>query len=660
MLFLRQVELNMKHAPVFRLVAKLCAAELVTAAYLGILGRPPDDAGLRAHCAEFGWRRSKSGKALAELLAAMSRSPERWQRSLEQRADELVRGVFATILEREPLEEELRTLAAQLRTSSDLFALIAGIATSQEHWKRLLEARSEELVLTLYRLMFGRDPASGVLKTYASRLRESGDLSCVLAAIGASQEFWQQQVAHRAGDLVRAAYRSLLSREPEDTALKSYAEQLKEHKSLEQTLSAIAQSQEHRDVVQRESAEDLVRAAFVSLLEREPEEAALKAYADNLRRGQSLREVLSEVGHSKEHWQLLRREHAEETVTALFRALLKRDPDSAGLEGHAAHFRASNDLEGLISAIGNSREHEMMLRKDPEWPHPARSYNERTWVFLHVEKTGGTSLQNMLLQSFGAAQVYNEHNDLLHLHSPAELSMYSVFAGHFNYDSLAFIPRRELKLFTFVREPMQRLLSLYHFWRSHDPSAPRFHESMKRAQELSIEAYYASSDVGRWPSTWNHMTWSVMGERQWRQWRRLLAGVRGEKRARVIESLRAPIRERLQEFCFVGLQENFAASCRELFCIMGRPCPEERADHSVEQLSTTSAYIRKTDRPVLTPRALEVMADLVELDAILYEEAKTLYALRLARRRSVARAQARRDSTHGRSRPRAAKSARNA
>src|SRR5205823_2708545 len=205
-------------------------------------------------------------------------------------------------------------------------------------------------------------------------------------------------------------------------------------------------------------------------------------------------------------------------------------------------------------------------------------YNETTWVFLHVEKTGGTSLQNMLLQSFGAARVYHEHNDSLHLHSPAQLSMYSVFAGHFNYDSLAFIPRRQLKLLTFGPEPMPR--------------------------------------------------------------------------GRVIESLRAPIRERLREFSFVGLQENFTGSCRELFRIMGRPCPDERADHSVEQLSGTSSYIRKSARPVLTPRAIEVMADLVELDAMLYEEAKTLYTLRLARRRNVARAQVRRDSTHARSRPR--------
>src|SRR5204863_283987 len=274
---LQQVDPNMRDNLLFALVARLWAAELVTAAYVGILGRPPDEAGLRAHCADLGWPRSKSARNLAEMLAAMSRSPERWKRSLEQRADELVRGAFKAILHREPLDEELRSLAAQLGKSGDLFALIAHVAGSQEHWEQLLEARSEELVLALYRLVFGRDPGSAVLKSYASRLK-GGDLSCLLADIWASEEFWQHQVAHRAGDLVRAAYRSLLRREPEDAALTAYAEQLKEHKSLEQLLGAIGQSQELASVVQCEGAEELVRTVFASLLNREPEEAALKAY----------------------------------------------------------------------------------------------------------------------------------------------------------------------------------------------------------------------------------------------------------------------------------------------------------------------------------------------------------------------------------------------
>jgi len=105
----------------FALVARLWAAELVTAAYVGILGRPPDEAGLRAHCADLGWPRSKSARNLAEMLATMSRSPERWKRSLEQRADELVREALSeTLADPAEVDDELGVLRAALGGASAL------------------------------------------------------------------------------------------------------------------------------------------------------------------------------------------------------------------------------------------------------------------------------------------------------------------------------------------------------------------------------------------------------------------------------------------------------------------------------------------------------------------------------------------------------------
>ena len=107
----------------------------------------------------------------------------------------------------------------------------------------------------------------------------------------------------------------------------------------------------------------------------------------------------------------------------------------------------------------------------------------------------------MLVESFGG-KVYHKHSDVLHLHSPAELCTYSVFAGHFNHDSLAFIPRRKLSIFTLVREPKQRLLSLYNFWRAHDPNAPGFHERMRLANDLDLETFYRSDEVVHRCDTW--------------------------------------------------------------------------------------------------------------------------------------------------------------
>jgi hypothetical protein len=569
-------------------------------------------------------------RTLGELLAALSRSPEHWQRILEQRADDLVRAVFEGILRRKPDEQELKAHVAQLRRSGDLAGLISDVAASQENWEQSLARRSEEVVLGLHRRIFKRDPDAAGLRSYAGQLEASKDLAGLLAAVAASQEFWEGQITERAEELVRAAYRALLKREPEEQALSAYAEQLKEHKNLTTLLRTIGESREHWEVLQAANAEELVRAIFAALLNREPEEQALQDYAAKLREKKQLSELMTAVANSQEHWELLLQERARELIGAVYRGLLRREPDSVGMTLQLAQFKATRDLAAVASAIGRSRERDSKLRREVDWQHPARSYEAATWVFLHIQKTGGTSLQNMIVESFGAESAYHEHDDSLHLHCPAELAQYSAFAGHFHHDSLAFIPRRTLNVFTVVREPIARLVSLYNFWRAHDPSAPGFHDSMRLARELDLETFYGCRDIGRRGVTWNHMTWCIMGDRQWRTWRRLLSSATGAERSRLIESFRPAIRERLGEFCFVGLQEDFAGSCRQLFQIMGRDCPQVRADHSVEKLSSIHAHFRKVAKPTLTPQATEAIAALVELDVIVYEEAKALYAKRAA------------------------------
>src|ERR1700687_349902 len=169
------------NSPLFQFVSKFYAAELVSAAYLGILGRLPDEAGLKAYCAELGGSRSKGGRNLAELLSALSRSPEHWKKSLEQRAEELVRTAFKGILQREPREQEIKAFAAQIRKGSELRPLLSAVATSQEHWEQSLARRSKELVLTLYRSIFNRDSDSRALASYAAQLAASKDIPGLLS-----------------------------------------------------------------------------------------------------------------------------------------------------------------------------------------------------------------------------------------------------------------------------------------------------------------------------------------------------------------------------------------------------------------------------------------------------------------------------------------------
>ena len=261
-----------------------------------------------------------------------------------------------------------------------------------------------------------------------------------------------------------------------------------------------------------------------------------------------------ELARSEEHWQRMRAIHAESLVRAIFLALLKREPDPEGLATYARQLRENADLSALISAIADSPEHwESLLKlrqqsehglrtddlpallaevaKSPKvwselaalrFPQPAlanEACEQEAWVFIHAQKTGGTSLQRMLVDTFGNRQVYREHADTLYRRSPAELAQYTVFAGHFDFSSVAFIPRRTRRLFTILREPRQRLLSHYRFLRAHEPGSAVFKNEMKVANVLDPVAFFRSVVAQNDSALWNHLTWCVMGQHKWNSYR---------------------------------------------------------------------------------------------------------------------------------------------
>ena len=88
-------------------------------------------------------------------------------------------------------------------------------------------------------------------------------------------------------------------------------------------------------------------------------------------------------------------------------------------------------------------------------------------VFIHVPKTAGTSVTEVLRRQCGAER-FCEHmfdGDIKKL-SKAEIQRFQVFAGHFNYSTIvAAMPHATC--FTFLRNPLDRVVSLVRYWRAH-------------------------------------------------------------------------------------------------------------------------------------------------------------------------------------------------
>jgi hypothetical protein len=95
-----------------------------------------------------------------------------------------------------------------------------------------------------------------------------------------------------------------------------------------------------------------------------------------------------------------------------------------------------------------------------------RHESELALVLLHIPKTGGTTLHHHFSAHFTPEETCPERYSNLQYYSPEELGRWRFFSGHFNVDEIRRIPR-PLFTVTVLRDPIERLLSNYYFWKRH-------------------------------------------------------------------------------------------------------------------------------------------------------------------------------------------------
>ena len=605
------------------------AESLMRSVFQGLLQREPDAEALAAYSQKLAEDKDMSG-----MLAVVGGSQEHWERLFEKKAETLVRSIFKGLLLREPDAETLSAYSQRLAEDKDLAGLLAVVGESQEHWERLFGKKAETLVRSVFQGLLRREPDPATLEVHTRQLVESGDLGQLLAHIGQSEELWKQLIQSNAGALVRSAFQGLLQREPNDKALAAYCGKLEKDKDLAGLFVAIGDSQEHWERLLEKKAATLVRSLFQGLLGLGPDQAEsenytrqLAQYTRQLAQSKDLGQLITRIAQSQEHWNWLIASRAETLVSTAYQALLGRDPDEAEMKPAAHELAQTRDLTQLITRIAASREHYSRIAA-LECQNPLNLLDKRCVIFLHVQKTAGTSMQNMLRGAFPGEPIFQEHDDTLYRYPGGKLAEYSVFSGHFNFDSLAFIPRQNKAIFTFLREPKSRLLSMYYFIRAHEPRHKSFHFMMQLANELDAPSFFEHSLVKEDHSTWNHMTWAVMGHCTWKAWcSRLAQAVSPQEQSDFIEEVVRPsVCRRLKEFVYIGLQEDYKNSVDTLFKILRVPAvPEIREDHSLELLMRSEPnFKRSVERQPMTERLDAALNELVHLDKVLYEEAVRL------------------------------------
>ena len=97
----------------------------------------------------------------------------------------------------------------------------------------------------------------------------------------------------------------------------------------------------------------------------------------------------------------------------------------------------------------------------------------QTVIFLHIPKTGGTTLHHILERYYSKEQICSfkdpdRHNDIENFKrlSKAKREAYRLIQGHLSFGFHRHLPGRSTYI-TFLREPMARALSFYYYAESH-------------------------------------------------------------------------------------------------------------------------------------------------------------------------------------------------
>ncbi len=112
-------------------------------------------------------------------------------------------------------------------------------------------------------------------------------------------------------------------------------------------------------------------------------------------------------------------------------------------------------------------------------------------VFLHVPRSGGTTLHEAFVAHFPEAEICRERMNRLERLPPTEIAASRLFSGHYRFEHLALLPSPRLSV-TVLREPRERLYSLYHHWRRHWADQPSEARGLRHARELPLADFLRS------------------------------------------------------------------------------------------------------------------------------------------------------------------------
>ena len=223
--------------------------------------------------------------------------------------------------------------------------------------------------------------------------------------------------------------------------------------------------------------------------------------------------------------------------------------------------------------------------------------------FIHIPKTGGTTLTSILESKFDYQQIcpaaYWE--DFQHI-APETLDSYRLFRGHFPYTIVEQIPGHTVCL-TMLRDPVERVISAYHFMKDCVVVYPQDQEIQEKARSLSLDDYIQDPEID---DNFNTQTCQLAGIE--------LTSVDDRK---VNSVLLETAKKNVDAFSFVGITEEFGRSIALLSYRFGWPLPPEIQRLMVGKKTQTRSHV--------SAQTIEKIIQNNQLDIELYAYAKARF-----------------------------------
>lgn len=237
------------------------------------------------------------------------------------------------------------------------------------------------------------------------------------------------------------------------------------------------------------------------------------------------------------------------------------------------------------------------------------------YLFLHVPKSAGVLVRTAIWRNLPAdakVLVREEVGESLFDDIPTrEFARFHLVSGHFGFEQAARIGGDRIFV-TMLRDPLERYLSAYHYWRAQPGASPLF----ALARELDIYSYATNGHPVVRALVDNGLTWQLVGDYLRRE-TSLYARLTPEK---LLDRALA----NLALFDMVGVQEDMEAS----LALLSRIGKWRYPGSARERINETPAYdVGQID----LDRLRKALGDRLKLDEALYAHGRELFARQKAR-----------------------------